>query len=186
MDDVTTLVQSRDSTQDLLNRFHDLFTWARMKAKPKKSRSISLSHGKVINTHFSIGGDVIPTVREQPVKSLGRLYSLPLTDRHRGLEVQQTTLQGLKAIDSSELPGKLKAWCFQHGLLPRLLWPLQVYEISLSRVETIQQHINKHLRRWLGVPPCFSTGDSTPAPECFNSPFLLWLRSLKSEKPGST
>ena len=50
----------------------------------------------------------------------------------------------------------MKAWCYQHGLLPRLLWPLQMYEIAISRVERIQQYSNKYLRKWLGVPPCFS------------------------------
>ena len=157
MDDVTTLVQSKAGTQELLDRFHDLFTWAQIKAKPKKSRSISLVRGTICDIHFSIGGNIIPTVREQPVKSLGRLYVFALTNRHRGVEVERTALEGLHAIEKSELSGKLKAWCFQYGLLPRLLWPLQIYEISLSRVETIQQHINKYLRKWLGVPPCFST-----------------------------
>ena len=50
----------------------------------------------------------------------------------------------------------MKAWCYQHGLLPRLLWPLQIYEIALSHVERIQQESNKYLHKWLGVPPCFS------------------------------
>ena len=58
-----------------------------MKAKPKKSRSLSLVEGSVREIHFKIGGDKIPTIREKPVKSLGRLCSIPLTDRHRGTEV---------------------------------------------------------------------------------------------------
>ena len=91
-----------------------------------------------------------------PVKSLGRLYSIPLTDRHRGTEVQKVALKGLKSIDKTCLPGKMKAWCYQHGLLPRLLWPLEIYEIAISRVERIQQYSNKYLRKWLGAPPCFS------------------------------
>ena len=60
-------------------------------------------------------------------------------------------------IDKVDLPGKLKVWLYQHGLLPRLMWPLQVYEVTLTRVETIQRHINKYLRKWLGVPPGFTT-----------------------------
>ena len=72
-------------------------------------------------------------------------------------QIQRTALECPHAIEKRELPGKLKAWCFQHGLLPRLLEPLQIYEIYLSRVETIQQHINKYFRQWLGVPPCFWT-----------------------------
>ena len=112
MDDVTTHVQSKTGTQEILDHFHDLFTWARMKAKPKKSRSISLVCGTICDIHFSIGGNIIPTVREQPVKSLGRPYAFPLIDRHRGVVVQRTALEGLHAIEKSELPGKLKAWCF--------------------------------------------------------------------------
>ena len=50
----------------------------------------------------------------------------------------------------------MKAWCYQHGLLPCLLWPLQMYKIVISRVERIQQYSNKYLCKWLGVPPCFS------------------------------
>ena len=182
MDDITTLVQSKAGTQELLDRFHELFTWARMKAKPKKSRSISLVCGTICHIHFSIGGNIIPTVREQPVKSLGRLYAFPLTDRHRGVEVQRTALEGFHAIEKSELPGKLKAWCLQHGLLPRLLWPLQIYEISLSRVETIQQDINKYLRKWLGVPPCFSTVGLYTATGMLQLPFSSITEEFKVGK----
>ena len=124
--------------------------------KPKKSRSLSFVGGSVREIHSKIGGNKIPTVREKPVKSLGRLYSIPLTDRHRGPEVQKVALKGLKSIDKTCLPGKMKAWCYQHGLLPRLLWPLLKYEIAISRVERIQQYSNKNQRKWLGVPPCFS------------------------------
>ena len=70
--------------------------------------------------------------------------------RYRGLPWRAfTPLRRASFLESS-----------RHGassILPRLLWSLQIYEISLSRVETIQQHINKYLRKWLGVPSCFST-----------------------------
>ena len=65
---------------------------------PKKSHSLFIIHGKVKEIHFSIGGDQIPTVKEKPVKSLGRWYSLPLTDRHRGTEIEKIASQGLTAI----------------------------------------------------------------------------------------
>ena len=148
------LVPSQIAADDLLQRYYDLFTWTRMKAKPRKSRSLSLVGGSTRETHFKIGGDKIPTVREKPVKGLGRLYSIPLTDRHRGPEVQKVALKELKSIDKTCLPGKMKAWCYLHGLHLRLLWPLQMYEIAISRVERIQQYSNKYLRKWLGVPPC--------------------------------
>ena len=157
MDDITILVQSKIGADNLLRRYFSLFTWARMRVKPQKSRSLSLIKGSVRKVKFRIGGDLIPTIKEKPVKSLGRLYEVPLTDRHRGTELQKIAVKGLKSIHKTYLPGKMKVWCYQHGLLPRLLWPLQVYEIALSRVNRIQQLISKYLRIWLGVPPCFST-----------------------------
>ena len=155
MGDIAILVPSQIAADGLLQRYYDLFTRV-MKAKPKKSQSLSLVGGSVREIHFKIGGDKIPSVREKPVKSLGRLYSIPLTDRHRGTEVQKVALKGLKWIDKICLPGKMKTWCYQHGLLTRLLWPFQMYEIAISRVERIQQYSNKYLRKWLGFPPCFS------------------------------
>lgn len=34
------------------------------------------------------------------------------------------------SINKTLLPGKLKVWCFQFGILSRLLWPLTVYKID--------------------------------------------------------
>ena len=87
MDDITILVPFKIAADGLLQRYYDLFTWARIKAKPKKSRSLSLVGGSVREIHFEIGGDKISTVREKPVKSLGRVYSIQLTDRYRDTEV---------------------------------------------------------------------------------------------------
>ena len=42
----------------------------------------SIVGGSDREIHFKIVGDTIPTVREKPVKSLGHLYSIPLTDHH--------------------------------------------------------------------------------------------------------
>ncbi|MGH0170606.1 UNVERIFIED_CONTAM: hypothetical protein FKN15_059684 [Acipenser sinensis] len=62
----------------------------------------------------------------------------------------------VEELDSSALPGKLKLWCFQFGLLPRLLWPLTVYEVSLTTVEKLEALISSYIRKWLGVPRCLS------------------------------
>ena len=180
MDDVTTLVQSKAGTQELLDR------------RPLRMGTDE-GQAKEESKYFPCPWDHLwhpflhrwqhhPTVREQPVKSLGRLYAFPLTDRHRGVEVQWTALEGLHTIEKSELPGKLKAWCFQHGLLPRLLWPLQIYKISLSWVETIQQHINKYLRKWLGVPPCFLTVGLYTATGMLQLPFSSITEEFKVGK----
>lgn len=46
IDDITVLVPSKVSANKLLHCYHKLFTWARMKAKLKKSWSLSLLGGQ--------------------------------------------------------------------------------------------------------------------------------------------
>ena len=59
--------------------------------------------------------------------------------------------------ERSGLPGKLESWCFQHNFLPHVLLPPEIYEIFLSRVETMHHYINKYFGKKLGVSPCFTT-----------------------------
>ena len=44
-------------------------------------------------------------------------------------------------------------WLFQFVLLPRLLWPLTIYEIGLPTVEGLEKKVNRCIRSWLGLPP---------------------------------
>jgi len=74
IDDMTTMTTTVACTIRLLGKLTDNIEWARMQFKPSKSRSISIVKAKVVDTTFFINGEVIPTVSEKPVKSLGRWY----------------------------------------------------------------------------------------------------------------
>jgi len=63
----------------------------------------------------------------------------------------------LKKIDQCGLPGKFKAWLYQHALLPRLIWPMMLYDIPSTAVEALQRLTSRHLRKWLGIPPSFTS-----------------------------
>ena len=63
----------------------------------------------------------------------------------------------METVDKSGLPGKFKAWCYQHGVLPRLLWPLLVYAVPATTAEMFEKVVSKYLREWLGVPRSFSS-----------------------------
>ncbi|KAI8482700.1 hypothetical protein Bbelb_395800 [Branchiostoma belcheri] len=157
MDDVTSILRTAPCTTRLLQRLEELTEWAGMKFKPSKSRSLSLRKGKISSRTFSVNGQTIPTLQEEPVKSLGRLYTSSLKDTTRGPEIIRQATSGLKCIDECDLPGRLKVWCAQFVLFPRLKWPLKMYNISMSTVDQIDRKANSYFRRWLGVPRCLST-----------------------------
>ena len=71
MDDITILTRRKDMMKKILQRFNELVSWAGMKFKAKKSRSLSFAKGRQIEAKFEIAGETMPTVKENPVKSWG-------------------------------------------------------------------------------------------------------------------
>ena len=57
---------------------------------------------------------------------------------------------GLLSIDKCDLIAQDKLWCVYFGLIPRLAWPLQIYEVSLSRIEKMER-LSKFLKKWFQV-----------------------------------
>ena len=157
MDDMTTITTTKSCTKRLLDKLQENIKWARMAIKPSKSRSISIVKGQLVNERFHISNEPIPTVLEKPIKSLGRWYSAELKDSEQVEQIRQETIGGLKQINSTALPGKLKLWCFQFGLLPRLMWPLSIYEVTLSHVNRLERLVNAQVRKWLGLPRCLTS-----------------------------
>ena len=145
MDDVTLITESRSHTEQLVTRLQELLKWAAIKIKHTKCRSLSLLKGNCKEIKFSVSGNEIPTIREKSFKSLGRCYSLPLTDRHRWQDLRKQLQNGLRSIDKCDLTNKDKIWRIYFGLIPKLAWTLQIYEVSLTKVETMALLISKFI-----------------------------------------
>lgn len=88
---------------------------------------------------------------------MGKWYDESLKDHNNVRTTEKQAELWLKKLDMSGLPGKFKAWLYQHGLLPRLMWLLTVYDVPLTAVEGVECKINTHLRKWLGIPPSFTS-----------------------------
>ena len=123
-----------------------------MKAKPKKSRNLSLVGGAVREIHFNIGGDSIPTVREKSVKSLGRLYSIRLID----IGVQRSREEPWRILNQLTKLIYSKRW--RLGVTNMVCYPVFCgpYRCIRMCVERVWQYNNLYLRKWHGVTPCFT------------------------------
>lgn len=154
MNDLTTTTVTHIQARWILKVLDDMATWARMRFKPKRSRSMVIRNAKVASKYqLEIQGEVIPSNEEDPIKCLGKWCdsSLSVTMTEKQVEVW------LGRIESSGLPGKFKAWLFQHSLLPRLLWLLTNFEVTMTKVVGLERRVNKHLCRWIGIPPSFTS-----------------------------
>ena len=157
MDDIATRTENLVQTKCLLDRLVERLKWAGLSIKPEKSRSLVIIRGKVSNKTPSIEGIPITSITEKPIKYLGKLYNKTLNEREQAEEVLVELNQGLKKIEKTQIPGRYKAWMFQHMLLPRIMWPLTIYNIPESKVEEMQTRITGHLKRWLGLPKSLSS-----------------------------
>lgn len=136
------------------------------KMNRKLSKKTKTNKKKRAADHFrsALDGTQIPTV------TLNDIAALQQTRR------DVTTC--LMAIDKLGLPGKFKAWMYQHGVLGRLLWLLLVYEVPVTTMEALEGSISHFLLRWLGLPqqaalPCMAT-----PPSC-TYPSVAWWRNFK-------
>ena len=132
MDDITAMTSSITGTRWVLRGLERLTLWARMKFKPKKSRSLTIVKGQTKEHQFTISGESIPTVRDTPIKCLGKVYDSSLRDIQNAEQLLRELTRWLNVLDKCVLLGKHKVWCFQFGIVPRLQWPFLLYDISMT------------------------------------------------------
>ena len=87
-----------------------------------------------------------------PVRSLGKWFCKALHDKPAIEKTREKFESWMTRIENCGLPGRFKAWLYHHGVLPRLLWLLQVYSVPISIVEKLERNVSRFLRRWLGLP----------------------------------
>ena len=142
MDDVTQITELRSHLEQVVNHQQKLFKLAVMKIKPFKWRSLSIIKGSYKEVQFSANGNKILTIHKKSIKSLSHFYSLPLTDQHRWQDLFKQQKDGLNSFDEHNHFDKNKLWCIYFGLISKSSWPLQILEISLTQVESMEHLIS--------------------------------------------
>ncbi len=151
--------------------------------KPKKSRSLVIQKGKTTGWFkLLVQGEVIPNIQGNPIRCLGKWYDESLSDKNSISSTRKQVEEWLKKIDKYGLPGKNKCWIYQHGLLRDSCGFSLVYEVLLSTVEEMERKFNKHLRRWLGIPPSFTSLGFYIRPGQLQLPLSLVVEEFKVAK----
>ena len=156
MDDVATTTETTVQTKHLLQKLSEKLSWGRLSAKPEKCRSMVIEKGKISKQTVKLEDKPITSITERPVKYLGKTYNLDLNERQQTEEIIRQAKKDLKKIDRCRLPGRYKAWMLQHMFLPRLMWPLSIYNIPETKIGKIQNLMTSYLKKWLGLPKSLS------------------------------
>ena len=114
MDVLTVTTQTRIQARWVLNALEEVPTWARIKFKPKKSRSRVIKRGTVTRRfNLQVQGEDIPSIMDSPTKCLGKWFDAILSHKTNIVRIRTQLQEGLKQIDRSGLTGNFKVWIFQ-------------------------------------------------------------------------
>ena len=160
MDDIATTTENLVQTKHLLDNLARKLEGGGLEVRPDKCRSLVLIKGEISRRMPEINGSVISSVADKPIKYLGKIYNGSLNDREQTEETGKELRRNLKKLDRCRVPGKYKAWMLQHMVLPRLMWPLTIYQVPATKVTEMQRLITAKLKKWLGLPRSLSV-------ECF-------------------
>ena len=152
MDDSCLVTATESDMQVLLSVFGEFVEWARFTVKSSKSRALVLVGGRVVESvSLSFGGELIPNVTEKPIKFLGRWIRADVKDTVAIEETGRQLKVWMGRLDESGLSGLEKCWGYQYLVLPKMKWPLAIYDTPLTTVAAWEQNVNSFLRKWLGA-----------------------------------
>ena len=189
MDDLSLMSSTVSGAQTLHSRCTTALTWAGLEFRADKSCSTIIIKGRSMNTTPSSvpkakdqlePSSSIPPIHSRPVKFLGCIIDGSLSDRNSSAELADKLLAELKTIDRSHFTGTQKLWILQHLLIPRIQWPLPIYEVPISLVFKLEQKFI-FIRKWLHLHHSTSS-------LCFYSsasPCPLPIKSLSSALKAS-
>lgn len=109
----------------------------------------------MLGAHRS-GEPVDPGGQRDQRRPRRKIFDSSLKDTTPIQQTRNDIRNWLTAVDNSGHPGKYKTWMYQHGILPRILWPLLVYEVPMTTVEALERMVSQFLGRWLGLPRSLS------------------------------
>lgn len=133
---------TKPCSRHLLQKLQKDIELARMEVKPGKFGSIFIVKAPLRGKKFHISDEPIPTVQDQPFKSLGGWYNADLKDTQQVEQFRQDTVDSLKRIKNTALPGKLRLWCLRFGLIPWLMWPITWHDRLLSHASRPERLVN--------------------------------------------
>lgn len=81
---------------------------------------------------MKIQEEEISSIEGISMKCLGKWFKESLIDKNSIEYTKKRFQTWLKIIDGSGLSGKYKVWIYQHGIVPRLMWLLLIYEVATT------------------------------------------------------
>ena len=146
---------SPSGCQHLLDLVQQWQEWAKLKAKVPKCHSLVMqaSTGKRVSTHLSIGGETIPSVKEDDsFKFLGMPVRVYKNNKTARASLKLHLQRMLSAISEAPLTPGQKLRLFKQGVCPGLSWSLLIEQFPISWLKReLQPLATRAFKSWVGL-----------------------------------
>ena len=124
-----------------------------MKLKPSKCSGFSVCSGRASDISFHIGDNVIPSIRDEEQKFLGKLLFFSGKQEDTLSLIENTFKEGMERIQKSEVRSEYKLWIYVNYFLPSKRFLLTVHNLTSTSLMKLDRLTDKYVKMWCGIPP---------------------------------
>ena len=155
-DDLAVFSNRTHGAQKKLDLVDSFLAWSKMQAAPHKCRSYA---AKLTNNKYTcfdpalrISETPIPALNGQQFKFLGRMLTDTVGEITQREDLINSTRCLLKTVAETRLYGHQKLWLYQHQIIPKIAWQLEILDLSHSFAKLLHRICLPFLKKWAGLP----------------------------------
>ena len=151
-DDFNLITTHKKQQQKIINNLQDYTQSMGLQLKPSKCRSLSLLSGRPTAVNFTIAGNHVKTLDEDPQKFLGSLVTFSGKTSEIFTMIKDKLNTKLSNIDNCLVRNEYKVNIYSKYFLPSIRFILTVHDLHKTHLTELDTLSDKYLKAWLGVP----------------------------------
>ena len=147
--------------------------------KPVKCRSLSIRGGKPDTCEFSLGDNMLKTLKDAPQKFLGCMIHFNGKSKERYNMIKSRVSDIITNIDSSSVRDEFRFRIYMQYAVPSMRYLLTVHELSDTQLNELDHLHTNTIKKWLHIGKHGSTPAILYSPDGLNLPRLsdIYLES---------
>ena len=156
-DDFNLITNNKTQHQRIIN---DLLSWTtsmKLKLKPSKCVTMSITSGKPIINNFFLGPERIGTLECSTHKFLGSTITFSGKQNEIFEVVKTHFVTRLERIDKTLIRGEFKCKIYKDYLLSASRFILTIHNLTKTNITCLEALCHKYLKSWSGIARCGNT-----------------------------
>ncbi len=171
-DDFCLITANKRHHQKIMNEIYDITCSMNLTLKPVKCKSISIRSGKSDACTFTLGDNVLKSLKDAPEKFLGS--NITFSGKSKDInEIVKSKLETITSnVSSCMIRDEYKLRVYTQYSIPSIRYMLTVHELTDNQLEGLDHIHTKAIKAFLGLPP------RGPTPAILHSPDGLGISPI--------